>query len=424
MSTAAWTPQRAAEYLGERGMFGMQPGLERITALLDELNNPHETFRTIHIVGTNGKSSTARFSAHLLAERGLLAGAYVSPHLIGFEERVLLPHGSGVRQATPEEFALAVGEVAEAAAKVELGFADGEIVTQFELVTAAAFVLLERHGAIAAAIEAGLGGRHDATNVFEDCVVGLNSVGLDHTQWLGETIEQIAAEKLAVVEEGDQLVVASGQQPELATLIGEAAARSGQQLIEAPDRPIADGLEMVSAGDFQLKNLALAEACVAALLGSHSADAVRRVAANVTVPGRLFKIADEPETWLDAAHNPAGVEALMPEIERISAGRRVVAVVGLLADKNAQAMVAAMLSHVDTLIATSPENPRALAAAHLGEVAVACGHQDVRVVEDPRAALQAAKHAAAPDAVVIATGSVHLVGDLLSEPGQRTVTAL
>ena len=424
MSAMQWTPRRADEYLGERGMFGMQPGLKRITALLGELGNPHETFRAIHIVGTNGKSSTARFSAHLLADRGLLAGGYVSPHLIGFEERVLLPHGGGVRQATPEEFALAVGEVAEAAAKVEREFSEGELVTQFELVTAAAFVLLERHGAMAAAIEAGMGGRHDATNVFEDCVVGLSSVGLDHTQWLGETIEQIAAEKLAVVEEGDQLVVAFGQQPELAELIEAAAVRSGQQLIEAPGLPLAEGIKMASAGKFQLRNLALAESCVAALLGSHSEDSVRRVGSSVTVPGRLFKIADQPETWLDAAHNPAGIEALMPEIERISAGRRVVGVIGLLADKDAQAMVAAMLSHVDTLITTSPENPRALAASVLGEIAVACGHEDVRVIEDPREALQAARRAAASGAIVIATGSVHLVGDMLSEPGQRTVTAL
>jgi len=425
VSSSGWSPAQASDYLLSRGMFGMQPGTERINLLLDQLDNPQRGLRSVHVVGTNGKSSTARFTAAILAEHGVAAGAYVSPHLIGFEERVLLPgdgHG-GPRQCTDLQFAGAVEEVASAVDAIEPKLEAGDMVTQFEIVTAAAFVLFRSCGVDVAVVEAGLGGRHDATNVLEPGVVALTPVGLDHQQWLGESVDLIAAEKLAVVGSGDQLVVAAGVDERLDRLIEIAAKQAGRAHIRAATTPSVP-LEMASSGSFQLANFALAEACVSALLGHCTEQAMTDAAANVIVAGRLQRIATDPEVWLDCAHNPHGVTAVAAELEAIAAGRDVTAVVGVLADKDAEGIAAAMLDRVKAVIATTPDNPRALNADALASELTRAGHHNVRIEADPRAALEQARVLAGPGGIVFATGSVHLVGDLLSRPGERVVTAL
>ena len=404
-------------------MFGMRPGLDRIRLLLSRLGNPQLEFRPIHIVGTNGKSSTARFAAHLLAERGLAAGAYISPHLIGFEERVLLPAANGVREATADEFADAVGTVMGAVDGVEPELPNDDRITQFEIVTAAAFELFRRNGVEAAAIEAGMGGRFDATNVLGTGVVALTSVGLDHTQWLGGDRSAIAAEKLAVVKPGDLLVLAAEAGQGLDAELAEAASRSGRPLMTAGAVP-GDGIELAAAGSFQLRNIALAEKAVDALLGESDPAAVARVAAKVRIPGRLMKVASTPDTWVDAAHNPDGIAQLAGELGSIALGRDIVCVFGVLADKDHKSMCSELVDKIKVVIATEPENPRSLSAARLAESLRLAGHSEVLTEPDPRQALAKAREIAGRDGVVLATGSVHLVGDLLSEPGQRTVTAL
>jgi dihydrofolate synthase / folylpolyglutamate synthase len=420
-----WTPAQASEYLLSRGMFGMRPGLERITRLLEELGNPQLGLRTVHVVGTNGKSSTVRFTAALLAEHGIAAGAYVSPHLIGFEERVLLPEQDrvGLKPCAGIEFAAAVQEVAAAVALIEPDLESGDMVTQFEIVTAAALVLFRATGVEVSVVEAGLGGRHDATNVLGPGVVALTPVGLDHQQWLGDSIELIAAEKLAVVGPGDQLVVAAKVAEELNSLIDSACERAGKPHIRAGEVPTVP-VEMAASGSFQLANFALAEACVVALLGACERQALADAAANVVVAGRLQRIGSEPDVWLDCAHNPHGIAAVVAEIQQIAGQRDVIAVVGVLADKDVYGIAAAMLDSVKTVIATTPENPRALDADSLASAFADAGHRDVRIEPDPRAALELAKSVADPQALVLATGSVHLVGDLVSQPGERVVTAL
>lgn len=419
----SWTPKQATACLLERGMFGMQPGLGRIKALLAGLGDPHLSFRPIHIVGTNGKSSTARFAAHLAARRGFTAGAYVSPHLVGFEERVLLPVAGGLGEVPADVFAATVGDVMAAVEVVESAFGDGDRITQFEIVTAAAFELFRRSGVEVAAIEAGMGGRFDATNVLGAGVVALSSVGLDHTEWLGDDLASIAGEKLAVVKPGDRLVVADGLDPSVQAEVDAAVARSGHGLTVAPAVPEV-GVVPLARGSFQLRNLALAEAAIALLAGGTDADALNAVARDVSVPGRMNRIAVEPDTWVDAAHNPEGIGALASELTELAAGREIVCLLGVLADKDHGAMSAALLGRIGHVIATEPENPRALPAESLAESLRAAGHGSVSVNANPRAALAQARGLAGPDGVVIATGSVHLVGDLLSSPGERTVTAL
>ncbi|HYI18553.1 MAG TPA: Mur ligase family protein, partial [Solirubrobacteraceae bacterium] len=199
----SWSAERAEDHLLGLELFGMRFGLERMRRVLTVLGSPQERFDAIHVVGTNGKSSTVRMAAALLSEHGRRAGAFLSPHLTTFAERIRI----GDRDLEPDAFGAAVERAAAAAAKVDRGLEAGDRVTQFELITAAAFAELARQEVEVAVVEAGLGGRHDATGVLRAPVVVLTNVGLEHTRWLGPTIPDIAREKLAVVAPGATLVL-------------------------------------------------------------------------------------------------------------------------------------------------------------------------------------------------------------------------
>ena len=194
----AWRLEDAEAHLLSLELFGMRFGLERMRRLMTVLGSPQERFSAIHVVGTNGKSSTVRMCAALLEAHGVRTGAFLSPHLTSFAERIRI----GDADLGADAFAAAVQRAAAAAAKVDRTLEPGDRVTQFELLTAAAFSELAREGVEVAVVEAGLGGRHDATNVLGAPVVVLTNVGLEHTRWLGPTVSDIAREKLAVVRVG------------------------------------------------------------------------------------------------------------------------------------------------------------------------------------------------------------------------------
>src|SRR5438445_2570463 len=197
-----FTPSEAARYLLSLELFCMRFGLDRMRRLMTALDSPHERFESIHVVGTNGKSSTARMTAAILRRHGLQTGAYLSPHLTSFAERIEIAEVAVSR----ERFAAAVNRAAQAAALVDRTLAAGDRVTQFEALTAAAYWELARQGVEVAVVEAGLGGRYDATSVVDARVLVLTNVGLEHTRWLGPTERHIAEEKLAVLRPGATLV--------------------------------------------------------------------------------------------------------------------------------------------------------------------------------------------------------------------------
>jgi len=329
--------------------------------LLADLGEPQRRYPAVHVVGTNGKTSTTLLTAALLRSAGLHVGAYVSPHVRGWPERIQL-------DGADADFEAAVGRVRPLA----------EGATQFEVLTAAALAEFAAAGVDVAVVEAGLGGRHDATNVLGARVVVLTNVALDHTQVLGETREAIAAEKLAVVSPGAVVVLG---EPEW-----EALAR-------------AQGAVRVDlAGS---SNLALAVAAAEAHLGRavdpHAAD-------GLAIPGRLERRGAH-EIW-DGAHNLAGIGYLLPRLPN----RRFTIVSSILADKEVDGMLVALAAVGDTFVATRSGNARALPAEELA--ARAAPHfARVEAVSDPGEALVRARALAAAGDVLV-TGSLYLLADL------------
>jgi dihydrofolate synthase / folylpolyglutamate synthase len=419
MSAPNFSLQDAERYLLSLELFGMRFGLDRMRRLMTTLGHPQNAFDSIHVVGTNGKSSTTRMIAAILARHGLSTGAYTSPHLVSFTERIQVDE----RDLEPSAFAAAVGRAARAAELVNRSLGPDDRVTQFEALTAAAYSELARRQVEVAAIEAGLGGRYDATNVIPSRVQVLTSVGLEHTRWLGPTITHIAAEKLDVVREGGTLVLGHGLDPDAVAVAREVASARGVRILTAPDDP---GVPLAALGSFQRRNFALARTAAEVYLGSLDEQAVADAAAHTRVPGRLQIIGRDPLTLLDGAHNPEGVSALVESLgEPFAAGRSpLVAVVSILDDKDAAGMLGALLPACDALVFTSSHNPRALPAPTLQSLASQLEGPPAEIVRDPGAALQRARELAGPEGAVLATGSIYLAADLLAPTSRARASTL
>lgn len=406
--TATWSYGQAQEHLQSLELFGMRFGLDRMHRLMTALDSPQRRFASIHVVGTNGKSSTVRMTAAILQRQGLRTGTYVSPHLTSFAERIQIDG----RDLEAPAFAAAVQRAAHAAALVNRTLPGEDRVTQFELLTAAAYAELAAREVDVAVVEAGLGGRYDATNVIPSKVQALTNVGLEHTRWLGPTLCDIAREKLAVVRDAGTLVIGA-LEAEARSEARAVAARRGARLVQAP---VGAPSELAARGAFQRRNFGVARAVAEAFAGPLSERAVREAAATVTVPGRCEVVAYEPLTVLDGAHNPSGVAALvdgLPEIFGPPRPAPVVAVVSILDDKDAAGMLARLLPACDVVLFTSNPNPRALPPATLQSLAQQLGFAGAgEIVTDPAGALTLARSRAGGGGVVIATGSIYLVAAL------------
>jgi dihydrofolate synthase/folylpolyglutamate synthase len=364
----------AERYIDSLELFGMAFGLERMHDLLADLGNPERSFDAIHVVGTNGKGSTVLFAEALLEAAGVRTGAYLSPHLTSFRERLRV----GGAEISPAAYEEAVVRVRDAA---------GARVTQFEALTAAAFCAFEAAGVEWAVVEAGLGGRLDATNVLpRSRVQVLTNVSLEHTELLGDTREEIAVEKLAVVPEGGVLVVSEPEWAELA--------------------PQARSVEVVRAeGTYQDQNRAVAQAAVELALGRPVDPAPMLL---VTVPGRMEVRGSEPlEVW-DGAHNPDGMARLVAELPALLGGRSPrVAVFSTLGEKDVAGMANLLCGVCEVIVATQSTNPRVLPAPALA--AITGGEAE----PDPVAARERAVRLAGRGGAVIVCGSLYLLHDLI-----------
>lgn len=416
------------------------PSLARIASVMELMGDPQRSFPVITVAGTNGKSSTARMIESLLRAFGLRTGLYTSPHLVDPRERICF-------DGEPIE----AGRLLDAWTDIEpyVAIVDrnstadgGSRLSYFEVMTALAYSAFADAPVDVAIIEVGMGGSWDATNVADAMVAVITPIGLDHTEYLGETLTLIAGEKAGVIKQGAAVVV--GQQDLAAAEviltrcveIDATVAREGLEFAVA-DRSVAVGGQLLTLnglrgvysdvflplfGVHQAHNASLALAAVESFLGGDSAldaDLVREGFATAVSPGRLQIVRTGPTVLVDAAHNPHGAAALAAAIEDSFQFTSVIAVIGMLADKDAAGFLEVLQPVVHEVVITAPNSPRAMPAEELAALAAEIlGDDRVTMASDFAGALDLAM-ARADDvgndggAGIIVTGSVVLVGDAL-----------
>ena len=422
--------------LRDRWEHRMVPDLDRINHLLDALGSPHRAYPSVHITGTNGKTSTARMVDSLLTAFGLSTGRLTSPHLETVTERICT---AGI-PLTEQQFAAAYDDVAPAVGLVDAAHADR--VTYFELVTAMGFAALADAPVDVAVVEVGLEGRWDATNVLQAPVVAVLEVARDHTDLLGDDLGAIAAETAGIIHAGSSVVLAQQPPAALGPLLARAAevgsgvaregvdfgvlqrevAVGGQRLALQGIGGVYDDLNLSLHGAHQAHNAACALAAVESFFGAGpgkqlDVDAVREGFAAADSPGRLELVRSGPAVLLDGAHNPAGARALVAALEEAFSFQRLVGVIGVLADKDARGLLEALEPVLESVVCTASSSPRSLSADALAAIAVdVFGADRVEAVPALDDALVAAVEVVEddPDLVGAQGGGVLVTGSLLT----------
>ncbi len=431
----------ATEFLFSLRRFGWRPGLETIQHLLGLLGNPQDKVPSLHVAGTNGKGSTAAMLCAILQAAGLRTALYTSPHLLSFTERIRvdgapMPEGE-VSQLTSHLRELCQGQFAQSAGP-EVPPAGLPYPTFFEMTTAMAFLYFARQAVEASVIEVGLGGRLDATNVLTPRVSVVTNIALEHQEYLGRTVAEIAAEKAGIIKPG--VPVVTGCQDQALAVIGRIAAErqapltpvwgrytwriqestlEGQRFdLEGPARRYAS-LWIPLAGRHQVENAVTAVATCEALerRGIHLDEtAVRRGLEATHWPGRLQWMPGRPRILLDGAHNPAGVQALAAFLEEHRpALNRLILLFGVLRDKDWEAMLERLGPLADQTILTRPPSER---GADPHELVTADRHcARIEIVREPGEALARARQIARPDDTILVTGSLYTVAAALRALG-------
>ena len=403
-----------AEILSRAPEHRIQPSLERVEAVLDLLGNPERSYRVVHVTGTNGKTSTVRMIERLLAATGMRTGRFTSPHLATIRERIALD-GEPISE---EGFIAAWEDVAPCIRLVDerSQSAGGPRLSFFEVLTVMALAAFADHPVDVAVVEVGLGGTWDSTNVVPSDVEVITPVGRDHCAWLGDSLEEIAANKAGIIKDGATLVTAA-QPAAVQAVIAAAAAEHGvvwrreldpeedpgepgAGVLRVVDRTPAVGGQMVVLataaavyedvfvplhGDYQARNALLALAAVEAVFGGRAlpAKVVEDGFASATSPGRLEVLRSSPTVLVDAGHNPHGVSALVGAVEEVFDFRHLVAVVGVMADKDAEGILAVLEPVTDAVVVVPIDSPRAMDVEDLADIArEVYGADRVVVAED------------------------------------------
>jgi dihydrofolate synthase/folylpolyglutamate synthase len=427
-----------------------EPTLHRVQRVMDLMGDPQRAFPMIHLTGTNGKTSTTRMVERILREMGLRTGRFTSPHLHDMRERVALD-GEPI---SIESFLAAYEEVLPFVEMVDAESMASDDpqrrvrMTYFEVVVCLAYAAFADAPVDVAVVEVGLGGVWDATSVADGTVAVVTPISLDHTRLLGSTVEEIAAEKAGIIKEGS-IAVVGVQEAEVMSILVDRADQVGARLeaegvtIGVLDREVAVGGQQLSvrglAGDYtdlflplfgahQAHNAALAVAAVEAFVGGgeqHLTDEVLRGGlAEVSSPGRLEIVRRSPTVIVDAAHNPAGVDALVEAVRESFTFTRLVGLLAVLEDKDVEAMVRSLEPILDHVVVSRSSSPRAIRPRRLGElVAEFFGEDRVTVVDELPEALDVAAGLADEGGVggaVLATGSVTTAADVRQLLGVTT----
>lgn len=418
----------------------VQPTLDRVTETLDILGDPQNSYPSVHITGTNGKTSTTRMIDALLGAFGVRTGRFTSPHLVDVRERITIEGDS----ISPDEFVRTWEDIAPYIEMVDRAHAetDGTKLSFFEVFTVMAFAAFADHPVDAAVVEVGMGGRWDATNVIDAGVGVIMPIAIDHEKWLGSTIREIAEEKAGIIKPG-QIVIVAKQQEEALRVIEERAAqvdaivRLEGRDYEVQDRQLGVGGQMITVrtpaavyedvfvplfGDYQASNAAAAIAAVEAFMGGRALDAkvVEAGMLSATSPGRLQVVRHSPTIIVDAAHNPAGAHTLGESISEAFDFERVVGVYSAMGDKDIEGVLGEVEPYLDSIVITQMPGPRAKPAEEIAQIArEVFGADRVDVQEDILEAIATAVNLgesgdeSAPATGVVVFGSVLLAGEVL-----------
>ena len=409
-------------YLDGLGKFGIHLGMERIEALLKELGNPEQKVRTIHVTGTNGKGSVTSMITNILLVSGLKVGKFTSPHLVRYNERIEVDG----KEISDEDFALVVTAVRRAVENVMVKGTDQP--TQFEVLTAAAFLHFALQKLDYAVIEVGLGGLWDSTNVITPVVSVITNVSLDHTDRCGKTVEEIAMQKAGIIKDGIPVVTAAEGEAlgpiqamslfKQAPLYIYGKAFTAQEVSSSMDGQTFT----LSAGDYhsnydvklpgahQILNTAVA--VVAAKLASKQDSRINEMALHQGValtkwPGRLERISQKPDVILDGAHNPAGAAVLRAALDKYYSGKKICFIFGMMGDKDISQVITTLFRKEDTVYTVrADEGAR---AAEPEALAKQIGPQ-AKAMHDLAQAYKTALAEVGEDGLVCVCGSLYLVG--------------
>jgi dihydrofolate synthase / folylpolyglutamate synthase len=426
------TPREAKALLDSRG-FGITPGLERIQALMDLLDNPQLSYPTIHLAGTNGKSSTARMITAILASHGLSAGTYTSPHLRDVTERYALAgwnEGLSWEEMSDDELASTMAYLLPFIELVESEL--NESLTYFELTTAIAFEWMAQRTVGLGVIEAGMGGRWDATNLIDSSVAVLTPIDVDHLEFLGASSRDNASEKVGIIKPGST-VVSADQRPEVADLIQSTANELDSKVlvegrdffVDANDTAVGGRIGSIRTGRaeypdlflplhgaHQIYNLALAIAASESFLeATLNEDQLRVGLDSVRSPGRLEVVRRQPLVVLDGAHNPHAAAALASTLPRDFLFKRLTLVLSIFMDKDIPGILGHLLPVADRAIFTSSDSPRSAPPGALREISARLDTPAELDVREPIGeAISLAVAASDPEDLILVTGSLHAVG--------------
>ena len=440
---------------------GIKFGLDNITRLLAELDNPHEAFLSVHVAGTNGKGSTSAIIASVLHAAGLRVGLFTSPHLISFTERIQINRG----EITEHEVVHLAGEIREIVSGIS-NFAP----TFFEVVTAMALLYFRRNGTDIAVIETGMGGRLDATNIIVPAVSVITNIGYDHKEFLGDTLAEIAYEKACIIKNTIP-VVTSSQGKEAGDVISEKARElhsalyiCGKDFASVPkkedisgiyfdywdDSLVLNDLFLPLIGDHQRQNASVAikaiELLSNKLLNASWAHFIREGLKNVRWPGRLELVHEDPPILIDGAHNPDAAHALAQALRNLFLRKyeNIILVLGIMDDKDIPGVMRPLLPLASEIILTAPSYSRAASPEKLADIAASLGFHDIRTAPTLQSAIDTAREIASnaqnrewstaerpgsllpvaqPLPLIVITGSFYTIGEAREVLGEKGVLA-